>query len=63
MTDILGDGEELVRVLFTDRMTSSVGELEKEAFPVDELITSFARFAAVNTAMLRNGAPAKMCSE
>lgn len=38
MADKLGDEEELVRVLFTDRMTSSVGELEKEAFPVDELI-------------------------
>jgi hypothetical protein len=38
MSDTLGNEEVLVRILFTDRMTSSSGELENEAFPVDELI-------------------------
>ena len=48
MSDPLGNEEELVRMLFTDRMTSSDGELEKEAFPVDELIEKDGKSVSVD---------------
>lgn len=48
MADMLGDAEQLVRVLFTDRMTSSAGELESEAFPVDELIEKDGKSVSVD---------------
>lgn len=46
------DHEEVIRLLFTDRMTSSVGELEKEAFPVDELIERNGKSVSVDRLLL-----------
>ncbi len=48
MSERLGNQEVLVRVLFTDRMTSSDGELEKEAFPVDELVEKDGKSVSVD---------------
>lgn len=42
------DHEELIRILFTDRMTSSAGKLENEAFPVDELIEKDGKSVSVD---------------
>lgn len=48
MTISVEDDEELIRILFTDRMTSPAGELEKEAFPVDELIEKDGKSVSVD---------------
>ena len=48
MVNILYDQENLVRLLFTDRMTSSAGKLEKEAFPVDELVEKNGKSVSVD---------------
>lgn len=48
MTSALGDEEKLARLLFTDRMTSSIGDLEKEAFPVDELVEKDGKSVSVD---------------